>query len=149
MKIHIREMTAEDCGRLAALDRTIFSEPLSEQGFMRELSNVNSTTFVAEADEKIVGYCNLWNICGEVTLNNIAVDASLRGEGIGSRLLEAALTRFLGCDFITLEVRKSNSAAIAMYEKYGFIKVGERKNFYRLPDEDAVLMTIICEEIRR
>lgn len=147
MKIHIRKLAPEDCSALAEIDRQAFTEPLSEQGFMREYSNERSYTLVAVCDEKIIGYCNLWNICGEVTLNNIAVREDLRGEGVGSYLLEKALAHFSDCDFITLEVRKSNAAAIGLYEKYGFKTVGERKDFYRLPTEDALLMTLFCIDI--
>lgn len=147
MKINIRKMQPEDCSALAQIDKEAFSEPLSEQGFMREYSNESSYTIVAVCGEEIIGYCNLWNICGEVTLNNIAVRKEYRGEGAGSYLLEKALAHFSSCDFITLEVRKSNAAAIGLYEKYGFRTVGERKNFYRLPTEDALLMTLFCSDI--
>ena len=74
-------------------------------------------------------------------MTNIAVKEKHRGKGIASTLIERAILNsvYLGDEFITLEVRKSNTPAISLYEKYGFRKMGERKNFYRLPTEDAYI----------
>ncbi len=141
MGVIIREIRPSDCGELALIDAQIFSQPLSEHGFLREISNKNSYTLVADLDGQVVGYCNLWRICDEVTLNNIAVSQRFQNAGIGKALLENALDRFVDCDFITLEVRKSNVIAIKLYENFGFGFVGERKNFYENPVENALLMT--------
>lgn len=148
-KFSIREANADDCKALATLDSRIFSEPLSENGFHAELSNALSTTLVALKDGIVIGYCNFWNVCGEVTLNNIAVDEAFRKRSIGSALLRSMFTYMGVCDFITLEVRKSNEGAIKLYKRFGFETVGERKNFYRMPTEDALLMTIFSEKISK
>lgn len=140
----IRELSLDDCKALAQLDSRIFSEPLSEKGFEREFYNKNAMTFVAKVENKMAGYINLWGVCGEVSLNNIAVAEEFRGQGIGKALMQTAfdkLSNYFGkCEIITLEVRKSNYTAISMYEKFGFKQAGLRKNFYRKPDEDAILM---------
>ena len=142
----IRDMTLADCGGVAELDRAAFSQPLSKQGYEREYTNPNSTTLVAAAGDSIVGFANLWCVCGEVTLNNIAVREDCRSRGVGTALMQEALRRFAGCDLLTLEVRCSNEGAIRFYERLGFVRVGTRRDFYDLPREDAILMTRFLEE---
>ena len=142
----IRDMTLADCEAVAELDKAAFSQPLSRQGYEREYTNPDSTTLVAAAGDEIIGFANLWNICGEVTLNNIAVREDCRSNGAGTALVQEALRRFSGCDLMTLEVRRSNEGAVRFYERLGFVKVGCRKNFYQLPREDAILMTRFFEE---
>ena len=145
----IRDMRPEDCEAVAALDKEAFSKPMSVQGYEREYTNPNSTTLIAELDGRVIGFANLWNICGDVSLNNIAVTASERSKGAGTALIREALMRFAGCDFITLEVRKSNEGAIRFYKRFGFRQVGIRKDFYDLPTEDALLMTVCLEDAER
>ena len=69
---------------------------------------------------------------------SVAVAAEYRRRGIAGKLLEKALEGFEGDVF--LEVRKSNLPAIALYEKLGFKKIAERKNYYDRPCEDAIIM---------
>lgn len=145
----IRDMLPQDCAVLADIDKQVFSIPLSERGFEREFTNPDSTTLIAELDGRVIGYANLWNICGEVTLNNIAVIESERSNGAGTQLMRELFLRFSGCDFITLEVRASNEGAIRFYKRFGFVQVGKRKNFYDKPVEDALLMTIDVGNVRR
>lgn len=142
--IKIREMVLADCSPLSQLDRVVFSEPLSEKGFEHELENKNALTLVAESDGRTAGYINIWSVCGEVSINNIAVAEEFRRRGIGKLLMQTAFDslekRFGKCEIAMLEVRESNFSAISMYEKFGFEKVGVRKNFYRKPTENAILM---------
>lgn len=145
----IRDMQPQDCAVLADIDKQVFSTPLSERGFEREFTNPDATTLIAERDGEVIGYANLWNICGEVTLNNIAVIRTERSNGAGTQLMREAFLRFSGCDFITLEVRASNEGAIRFYKRFGFVQVGKRRNFYDKPVEDALLMTIDLEKVRR
>lgn len=137
----IRDMRLEDCEELSKIDRETFSLPLTRRGFEREYSNPNATTLVALYGDELIGYANLWSVCGEVTLNNIAVREKYRSNGAGTALLNEAIRRFSGCDLLTLEVRRSNLKAIKIYERFGFVKVGERRDFYDRPCEDAILMT--------
>ena len=80
---------------------------------------------------------------GEVYITNVAVFPEFRRNGVGKALVECLVKQMKTehADFVTLEVRKSNINAISLYEKCGFKKVGERKNFYEKPIEDAILMT--------
>ncbi|MBR6045180.1 MAG: ribosomal protein S18-alanine N-acetyltransferase [Ruminococcus sp.] len=145
----IRDMTLADCEAVAALDKEAFSKPMSAEGYQREYTNPNSTTLIADLDGSVIGFANIWNICGDVTLNNIAVTASQRSNGAGTVLMREMFVRFAGCDFITLEVRASNEGAIRFYKRFGFRQVGLRRDFYDLPKEDALLMTVYLEDARR
>ena len=142
----IRDMKYDDCEAVAEIDRNTFSIPFSVEGYRRECDDPKAVTLVAESEGKIIGYANLWNIDGDVTLNNLAVSAGERSNGVGTRLMEEILSRFSDCEFITLEVRRSNEGAIRFYRKFGFRQVGLRKNFYEKPTEDAVLMTLLVGE---
>lgn len=139
----IRDMTLSDCEAVAAIDRSTFSIPYSVDGYMRECTDPKAVTLVADDDGEIIAYANLWNIDGDVTLNNIAVSEEYRSRGVGTQLMREILRRFEECDFITLEVRSSNRRAIEFYRGFGFRQVGLRRDFYEKPTEDAVLMTLL------
>ena len=138
---NIRDMTIDDCEAVAEIDRSTFSTPYSVEGYRKECEDPKAVTLVVLSEGQIIGYANLWNIDGDVTLNNIAVAPGHRSKGAGAQLMEAILRRFSDCGFITLEVRSSNERAIAFYRRYGFVQVGLRRDFYEKPSEDAVLMT--------
>ena len=144
--LNVRDMTYEDCEAVAEIDRGTFSIPFSVEGYRRECSDPKAVTLVAESEGRIIGYANLWNVAGDVTLNNIAVAEGYRSKGAGTRLMEEIMRRFSECGFITLEVRKSNEGAIRFYRKFGFVQVGLRRDFYEKPTEDAVLMTKLLGE---
>ena len=93
--------------------------------------------------EPVVGFVGVWLAPGEAHIVNIAVRESHRGRGIGELLLIAAVALALLNDreVVTLEVRASNQAAQALYEKYGFKRVGVRQRYYSDNHEDAVIMT--------
>ena len=133
----------DDCETVAEIDRSTFSVPYSVEGYRKECSDPKAVTLVAVSEGRIIGYANLWNIDGDVTLNNLAVSEEYRSKGAGTRLMEEILRRFADCGFITLEVRRSNERAIAFYKRFGFMQVGLRRDFYEKPTEDAVLMTRI------
>lgn len=137
----VRFMKEEDVKGVAEIEKECFASPWSEKSLSEEMGNGNAYFFVAEIGGEIVGYMGTISVFGECSVTNIAVKEKYRGRGIASSLLERAILNsiYLGDEFITLEVRKSNTPAISLYEKYGFRKMGERKNFYRLPTEDAYI----------
>ncbi|MDY3251072.1 MAG: ribosomal protein S18-alanine N-acetyltransferase [Candidatus Choladocola sp.] len=142
MKLEIAEMKQEDIPAVAALEREIFSMPWSENGFLSALSSSDTLYLTVRADNRVIGYCGLLQSFEEADITNVAVSPAYRGRGVGyrmlSELMEAGKTR--GIERYTLEVRISNQAALALYEKLGFASVGVRKNFYEKPKEDAVIM---------
>ncbi len=139
----IEKMTSSHIDEIASLEKECFSSPWSEDGLKSELTNNFARFFVAFCDNKIAGYIGSHNVLGEVYITNVAVFSEFRRKGVGKALVEYLVDAMKSenADFVTLEVRKSNSSAISLYEKCGFQKVGERRSFYEKPLEDAILMT--------
>ena len=146
--VSIREMTEEDIKEIAELEKECFSEPWSENSLRDELTNETARFFVLRDSEKLLGYIGANNICNEVYITNVAVNSKCRGKGYGKILVKHLIKQSEAerAFFITLEVRKSNENAIKLYEKCGFKLIGERKNFYSKPTEDALIYTYYIEE---
>ena len=146
--IIIRDMAESYIKEIAELEKECFSEPWSEDSLKDELTNETARFYVLRDNEKLLGYIGANNICGEVYITNVAVSSDYRGKGYGKRLVNHLLkqSKLEKALFVTLEVRKSNANAIALYEKCGFKKIGERKNFYSKPTEDALIYTYYLEE---
>ena len=129
--------------QIAELERQCFSTPWSETQLEDALYNDAACFIVAEDGEGgVLGYAGLTTVLDEGYINNIAVEEAARKHGVASALLDV-FVRFgaVNLAFLTLEVRKSNAAAIGLYEKFGFQQVGLRKGFYSHPREDAIIMT--------
>ncbi len=137
-------MTKEDVGSVAALEKECFASPWTQETLLEETDNPTAVFLAAKQDGKVIGYIGSNNILGEVFITNIAVKNEYRRTGVASLLLDTLIKKCKSekAVYITLEVRKSNFAAIKLYEKYGFSLVGERKNFYSNPYEDALLYTL-------
>ena len=140
MSITVSEMRAEDCKAVAEIESECFSEPWSEEEFRRQIPLEIAKTYVAKDNDRVVGFINVWIVAGEIQLNNIAVTEAYRAQGIGRRLI-TFMEKENKADRCNLEVRVSNQAARGLYSSLGFEEVGLRKDFYREPSEDAVLMT--------
>jgi len=140
----VRTMTKEDVASVLALEKECFSSPWSEQNLIEETENPTAMFLVAEEEGKIVGYVGSNNISGEVFITDIAVTNNSRRMGVASALLECLIERCINKKalYLTLEVRKSNIAAIKLYSKFGFECVGERKDFYSSPTENALIYTL-------
>ncbi len=141
----IRKMNIGDTKQLAKLDEICFAVPWSEQAFVDEASNELATYLVAVDNDTPIGYIGYWKVIDEGHITNIAVSPEYRRCGIASQLLEKTIKTAYNENLclLTLEVRKSNIAAKNLYEKYGFVRLGERKNYYHSPLEDAVIMTLM------
>lgn len=138
----IRTMEASDVSRVAEIERACFSVPWTEKMLSEELSAERSVYRVAEENGDVVGYMGFYRVADEGNITNIAVLPEHRRKGIAHALLSSFVTmaKEEGLAFLTLEVRKSNEAAIRLYESFGFEKVGVRPRYYD-NTEDAVLMT--------
>lgn len=142
-EIHIRRMIGADAPMAASLERECFSEPWSENAYLSTLANENAVYLAAETEEgSLAGVCGLLDILGEGDISNVAVREAFRRQGIAERMLTELLAqgRKRGITAFTLEVRASNQAAIRLYEKFGFVCEGRRKNFYEKPREDALIL---------
>ncbi len=146
--VTIREMTESDIKDIADLEKVCFSEPWSENSLRDELANETARFYVLRNGENLLGYIGSNNICNEVYITNVAVNENCRGKGYGKILVNHLIkqSELERAFFITLEVRKSNENAIKLYEKCGFKLIGERKNFYSKPTEDALIYTYYIEE---
>ncbi len=144
MNYKLTPMTEEHIPQIAALERTCFSHPWSEDALRAELWNDSAVVIAAEGEDgTVLGYAGLQTVLDEGYINNVAVDPRFRRQGVAGQLVEAFL-RFGAARlaFLTLEVRASNAPAIALYEKYGFTQAGRRRDYYDDPREDALLMTL-------
>ena len=128
--------------QVAQLEALCFSDPWSEKSIAGELENILALWYVALEDDRVVGYIGSQTVCGETDVMNVAVHPDYRRRGIGQILIETLIRELknLGSISLTLEVRASNTPAIGLYEKMGFQQVGLRKNYYRNPREDALIL---------
>ena len=133
---------------IADIEKECFSVPWSEKSLKEELENEQAFFLVCLKDNEVAGYIGIIDICGECNITNVAVGEKFRNKGVASALIKKAIDDAIerNSDFITLEVRKSNIPALNLYTKHGFENVGERRNFYTHPTEDAVLMTKYFKE---
>ena len=127
---------------IARLEEICFSEPWSEEGIL-EAYRLGTKFFAAEADKKLIGYIGIKAVIDEGYITSIAVFPEFRRRGVAKALLNKVFefAKEKGLSFVSLEVRPSNTEAVSLYEKTGFREEGRRKNFYRLPLEDALIMT--------
>lgn len=141
--ISIRRITREDAAALAAIERECFSDPWSEESLKYEAENPSACFVCAEEEKRIAGYIGMHYVLDEGYIANVAVTAAYRRRGVASGLIREILTEAekLSLSFVSLEVRVSNAAAIALYTKFGFESLGLRKGYYEHPKEDAVIMT--------
>ena len=144
MHVRIVPMNADHLDELVELERICFSTPWSRNMLAEELDNACSAFLVAvDANEKVVGYAGLQVVLDEGYIANIAVFPEHRRKGVAGQLLQVFMN-FAEANrlaILTLEVRASNQAAIALYANRGFEEVGRRKNYYEHPKEDAIIMT--------
>ena len=137
-------MREEHLSALTELEKLCFSQPWSREGLAAELENPSARFYVALSPKgETAGYVGMHLVLDEGYLANLAVFPRFRGQGAARTLLAAlqGLGEKEPLAFISLEVRESNLPAIRLYEKMGFQRVGLRKNFYTLPDENALIMT--------
>lgn len=128
---------------IAELEKVCFSDPWSVKSVESELNNPLSLWLVALDGDIVAGYIGSQTVLGEGDMMNLAVSPDYRRKGIGEGLvnaLVAALSEKGATRRLALEVRASNTPAIALYEKLGFAVAGRRPNYYRNPKEDALIM---------
>lgn len=141
-------MTLADVDAVQEIEEGCFSIPWTRAAFEREITeNACARYLVLEEEGRVVAYAGMWLIIDEAHITNIAVHMECRRMGYGEAIT-AALMRLassLGMVWMTLEVRRSNTAAQALYRKLGFMDVGFRKRYYDDNREDALIMA--CENL--
>lgn len=136
--VSVSEMTKDDIPSIYPIETASFSTPWTKEGFSEFLENENNFGFTLKKDGEVVGYITGSCVLGEAEIYNVAVREDEKRKGFGRLLLLEFLDR-TSAENTVLEVRKSNMAAITLYEKLGFKPIGERKNFYLNPREDALI----------
>jgi [ribosomal protein S18]-alanine N-acetyltransferase len=174
--IEISPMTPRDLPLVAEIERSSHLEPWSEAAFRSELGKEVAYAFVAregrprgdvsneepprepaatpagdDFEKRVVGYICFWVLLDEVHILNVTVDPIRRGKGYGKALLLHALDLgwSLGGRTALLEARAGNAAALALYHQTGFVRVGERPDYYGVLREPAVVMTLRMDDAWR
>ncbi|MCU0596991.1 MAG: ribosomal protein S18-alanine N-acetyltransferase [Desulfobacterota bacterium] len=130
--------------RILEIERASFSTPWSVNGFLQELENPVAQLWALMSGKALLGYGCFWAVQDEMQVLDLAVHPGFRGQGRGSLLLAKMidLAGSRGISRIWLEVRASGSSARRLYEKFGFVESGRRKNYYTDPLEDAIVMSL-------
>ena len=141
--MEIVRMTAGHVTQVATLEAVCFRDPWSERSVASELDNPLSLWLVALDGERVAGYIGSQTVLGESDMMNVAVHPDYRRRGIAEELILAlveAVKAEMDSHCLTLEVRASNDPAIALYRKLDFEQIGLRRNYYRNPKEDALIL---------
>ena len=135
-------MNKDHVAQIASLERQCFADPWSEGSIASELDNPLSLWLVAEQDGAVCGYVGSQTVLDETDMMNIAVRPDCRRHGIAAALIDELIVRLKerGSHILRLEVRVSNAPAIALYDSLGFTQLGLRKNYYRNPKENALIL---------
>ncbi|MBI1922431.1 MAG: ribosomal protein S18-alanine N-acetyltransferase [Geobacter sp.] len=145
-------MREADIEQIIKIESASFPRPWTRDHFLQELRSPHAFPLVAMISENVVaGYVCPMQLLDEGHILDIAVRPDCRGMGIGRLMAEKVLDecRKRGAEFVSLEVRPSNTAAISLYEGLGFVVTGRRKRYYE-NGEDAVLMEYrfdTCKEL--
>ena len=141
--VDITKMRRRHLRKVLTIEAKVYPRPWSASLFLSELAQRGTRSYiVARHETEVVGYAGMMFTGLEAHVTNIAVDPSLHGRKVGSRLLLTLITEAVarGAETISLEVRVSNGAAQSMYEKFGFSIVSTRKGYYIETNEDAYVM---------
>ena len=150
-RFFIRRMREGDLPAVGVIEALSFSNPWSDTTFRGEIQNTSVSfpmVVVRRPGDEVVAYIIFWMIRDDVQVNNVAVHPDCRGLGLGEAMMRFAIARVraAGATFMTLEVRPSNTPALALYKKLGFEIMGTRKNYYTKPDEDAYVMALVLDQ---
>lgn len=146
--VRLRKMALSDLPAVMAIEHQAFSNPWSTEMVKKELTQDWSTVLIVEesspAGWQIRAFAIFWLVADEVHILNVATDGAVRRRGFGRRVMDAVLAtgKTQKCRMATLEVRRSNAAALALYTSLGFRAVGMRPSYYQDNREDAVIMIL-------
>lgn len=134
----------EDIPSLVQIEEEEFSTPFKEKDFLSIYESDISSVLVAKVDGEVVGYVSFTVIIDECQIINFATKNEIKRHGVGKSVMKALISHCQGLGVIKcfLEVRVSNQAAISLYEKFGFVRVGISKGHFSAPREDAILMNL-------
>ncbi|HEY5945752.1 MAG TPA: ribosomal protein S18-alanine N-acetyltransferase [Kofleriaceae bacterium] len=138
----IRPATEADLDAIDEIEQHSFKAPWPRDTFKAELLREWARLDVGRIDGRLVAFCNYWLVTTELHILAIATHPDFRGRGLARQLLDHVLdvAQKAGCSLATLEVRRSNIPAIALYERAGFKVVHVRARYYQDDNEDALVM---------
>lgn len=143
--VEIRLMELQDVDAIHEIEKACFSIPWSHDAFVKEVTENQCARYLVLIEDGVaVAYAGMWLVLDEGHITNIAVAPKKRGRGYGERITRALiqLAADTGLSWMTLECRRSNAVAQALYHKLGFIDVGFRKRYYADTGEDALVMAL-------
>jgi ribosomal-protein-alanine N-acetyltransferase len=136
--------SVQDIDDILRIEAVSFTNPWTREMYLSELEHRDVAFFYIARDAlgEAIGFCSCWRVIDEVHINNLAVLPEHRRSGVASALLERVLQEGLarGASRATLEVRRSNVAALKLYQKFGFSVSAVRRGYYTRPDEDALVL---------
>lgn len=137
-------MTKSDVDNVVKLEEASYGKHhWSKESFYNELENDLSHYYCAfDGNGNLLGYCGCWHIFEEAHITTVSVNPEYRRQKVAQALLIKLIEDCYQekIKYITLEVRESNVAAISLYDKNGFVSIGERKGYYQDNNEDALIM---------
>lgn len=137
---------ARDLDGVLAIEEASFNNPTTREWYEGELqrAEVCFIYILRTPEEPVAGFCAFWRVAEQMHINNLAIRPELRGRGLGSHLLQSVVAEAatMGAHHATLEVRRSNVAALRLYQRAGFHEAGVRRNYYTQPVEDALVLVL-------
>ncbi len=144
-----RLSSAEDLDGVLAIEDASFNNPTTREWYEAELKRPDVChIYVLRTDDyPVAAFCAFWRVADQIHINNLAVRPESRGQGLATRLLTEIMAKSaqMGVASATLEVRRSNTPALRLYAKAGFVEAGVRRNYYTTPVEDALVLVRSAE----
>jgi [ribosomal protein S18]-alanine N-acetyltransferase len=143
-RVVLRPARDADIDAVLAIEHASFGDPWNRSAFVDLVDDRRVAFLIADAGGEVRGYVVAWFILDEGEIGNLAVAKDARRRGVGALLLDGAIAavRASDVDTLYLEVRDSNAAARALYASRGFVEVGRRREYYRKPKEDALVLRL-------
>ena len=143
-RVRIAPMTLDDLPSVRRIEADAFAVPWPRDAYRAEIEDNRVASYIVARDDEgfVLGFAGMWVIFDEAHITTVAVDRERRGQRVGQRLVLALIDLAVerGARWMTLEVRPSNTLAIALYRKFGFREVALRKRYYSDNGEDATIM---------
>jgi ribosomal-protein-alanine N-acetyltransferase len=149
---YLAPMDWDHLPQVKAIEARAYAFPWAESSFDDCLRVGYCAWILLDDDGAVLAYAIASLAVGEAQILNICVDPAHRRQGLARQLLDhlIVIARGAGCEIMLLEVRESNTAAIALYESYGFARIGLRKHYYRAADgrgEHALVLSLDLGEV--
>jgi [ribosomal protein S18]-alanine N-acetyltransferase len=143
-RVVLRPARDADIDAVLEIEHESFGDPWNRAAFVDLVDDPRVAFLIADAGGVVRGYVVAWFVLDEGEIGNLAVSRNARRRGIGALLLDGAIAavRASDVDTLYLEVRDSNAAARALYASRGFVEVGRRREYYRKPKEDALVLRL-------